>query len=60
MVLWASLSQDTFFAATAGLIFLSEPIIRLIFERGAFTGMDTIARARGDVDMLYVMMQMSG
>ena len=27
--------------ATAGLIFLAEPIIRLIFEHGAFTGFDT-------------------
>ncbi len=32
--------------ATAGLIFLSEPIIRLIFERGAFTSLDTIATAQ--------------
>jgi len=32
--------------ATAGLIVLSEPIIRLIFERGAFTDADTIATAQ--------------
>lgn len=32
--------------ATAGLIILSEPIIRLIFERGAFTATDTIATAQ--------------
>ncbi len=32
--------------ASAGLILLSEPIIRLIFERGAFTGADTIATAQ--------------
>lgn len=32
--------------ATAGLILLSEPIIRLIFERGAFTASDTVATAR--------------
>ena len=32
--------------ATAGLILLSEPIIRLIFERGAFTGLDTVATAQ--------------
>ncbi len=31
--------------ATAGLIVLSEPIIRLIFERGAFNAADTIATA---------------
>ncbi len=31
--------------ATAGLIILSEPIIRLIFEHGAFTPADTIATA---------------
>lgn len=31
--------------ATAWLIILSEPIIRLIFERGAFTSIDTIATA---------------
>ncbi len=32
--------------ATAGLIILSEPIIRLIFERGAFTSIDTVATAQ--------------
>jgi putative peptidoglycan lipid II flippase len=32
--------------ATAGLILLAEPIIRLIFERGAFTGADTAATAQ--------------
>jgi putative peptidoglycan lipid II flippase len=32
--------------ATAGLIFLAEPIIRLIFERGAFTALDTVATAQ--------------
>ena len=32
--------------ATAGLIILSEPIIRLIFEHGAFTQADTIATAQ--------------
>jgi putative peptidoglycan lipid II flippase len=32
--------------ATAGLILLSEPIIRLIFERGAFTSTDTTATAQ--------------
>lgn len=32
--------------ATAGLILLSEPIIRLIFERGAFTALDTVATAQ--------------
>ncbi len=32
--------------ATAGLILLSEPIISLIFERGAFTGLDTVATAQ--------------
>jgi len=32
--------------ATAGLIILSEPIIRLIFEHGAFTRTDTIATAQ--------------
>jgi len=32
--------------ATAGLILLSEPIIRLIFEHGAFTPEDTIATAQ--------------
>ena len=32
--------------ASAGLILLSEPIIRLIFQRGAFTGFDTIATAQ--------------
>ena len=32
--------------ATAGLILLSEPIIRLIFERGAFTAIDTTATAQ--------------
>ncbi|BHH83288.1 murein biosynthesis integral membrane protein MurJ [Desulforhopalus sp. 52FAK] len=31
--------------ATAWLILLSEPIIRLIFEHGAFTALDTIATA---------------
>ncbi len=31
--------------ATAGLIILSEPIIRLIFEHGAFTATDTLATA---------------
>ncbi len=31
--------------ATAGLILLAEPIIRLIFERGAFTAADTTATA---------------
>jgi putative peptidoglycan lipid II flippase len=31
--------------ATAGLIVLSEPIIRLIFEHGAFTAKDTLATA---------------
>jgi len=31
--------------ATAWLILLSEPIIRLIFERGAFTPFDTVATA---------------
>lgn len=31
--------------ATAGLIILSEPIIRLIFEHGAFTHADTVATA---------------
>lgn len=31
--------------ATAGLIILSEPIIRLIFEHGAFTAVDTLATA---------------
>ncbi len=31
--------------ATLGLILLSEPVIRIIFERGAFTGFDTIATA---------------
>lgn len=31
--------------ATAGLILLSEPIIRLIFEHGAFTPEDTLATA---------------
>jgi len=31
--------------ATAGLILLSEPIIRLIFEHGAFTPSDTLATA---------------
>lgn len=31
--------------ATAGLILLSEPIIQLIFQRGAFTSLDTIATA---------------
>lgn len=29
--------------ATAGLIILAEPIIRIIFERGAFTSADTLA-----------------
>jgi putative peptidoglycan lipid II flippase len=32
--------------ATAWLMLLSEPIIRLIFERGAFTAFDTIATAK--------------
>jgi putative peptidoglycan lipid II flippase len=32
--------------ATAGLILLSEPIIRLIFERGAFTSIDTTATSQ--------------
>ena len=32
--------------ATAGLIILSEPIIRLIFEHGAFTPEDTLATAQ--------------
>lgn len=32
--------------ASAGLFILSEPIIRLIFERGAFTSMDTLATAQ--------------
>ncbi|MDR3628839.1 MAG: murein biosynthesis integral membrane protein MurJ [Desulfocapsaceae bacterium] len=32
--------------ASAGLILLSEPIIRFIFERGAFTGFDTAATAQ--------------
>lgn len=32
--------------ATAWFILLSEPIIRLIFERGAFTAFDTIATAK--------------
>ena len=32
--------------ATAGLMLLSEPIIRLIFEHGAFTAKDTIATAQ--------------
>jgi len=32
--------------ATAGLILLSEPIIRLIFEHGAFTALDTVATAQ--------------
>lgn len=32
--------------ATAGLIILAEPIIKMIFERGAFTGADTIATAQ--------------
>ncbi len=31
--------------ATAGLIVLAEPIIRLIFEHGAFTAQDTVATA---------------
>lgn len=31
--------------ATIGLILLAEPIIRIIFERGAFTSFDTIATA---------------
>ncbi len=29
--------------ATVGLVLLGEPIIRLIFERGRFTGLDTLA-----------------
>jgi putative peptidoglycan lipid II flippase len=32
--------------ATAGLILLAEPIIRLIFEHGAFTALDTVATAQ--------------
>ena len=32
--------------ATAGLILLSQPIIRLIFEHGAFTPADTLATAQ--------------
>ena len=32
--------------ATAGLIVLAEPIIRLIFEHGAFTAKDTLATAQ--------------
>ncbi|MBV5307065.1 MAG: murein biosynthesis integral membrane protein MurJ [Desulfobulbaceae bacterium] len=32
--------------ATTGLILLSEPIIRLIFEHGAFTALDTVATAQ--------------
>ena len=32
--------------ATAGLIILAEPIIRLIFEHGAFTATDTLATAQ--------------
>ncbi|EKD35296.1 MAG: hypothetical protein ACD_75C01964G0021 [uncultured bacterium] len=32
--------------ATAGLIILSEPIIRVIFEHGAFTALDTVATAQ--------------
>ncbi|MDO8947355.1 MAG: murein biosynthesis integral membrane protein MurJ [Desulfocapsaceae bacterium] len=32
--------------ATAGLVLLAEPIIRLIFERGAFTAFDTVATAQ--------------
>jgi putative peptidoglycan lipid II flippase len=32
--------------ATAGLILLADPIIRLIFERGAFTSADTTATAQ--------------
>jgi putative peptidoglycan lipid II flippase len=32
--------------ATAGLIILAEPIIRLIFEHGAFTANDTVATAQ--------------
>jgi len=32
--------------ATAGLIVLAEPIIRLIFEHGAFTAEDTLATAQ--------------
>ncbi len=32
--------------ATAGLIILSEPIIRIIYERGAFTPADTLATAQ--------------
>lgn len=31
--------------ATAGLVLLAEPIIRLIFEHGAFTAMDTLQTA---------------
>ena len=33
--------------ATAGLILLAEPIIRLIFEHGAFTSLDTLQHRRG-------------
>ncbi len=32
--------------ATAGLTLLAEPIIRLIFEHGAFTALDTVATAQ--------------
>ena len=32
--------------ATAGLVLLAEPIIRLIFEHGAFTAADTLATAQ--------------
>ena len=32
--------------ATLGLIVLSEPIVRLLFEHGAFTAADTVATAR--------------
>ena len=32
--------------ATLGLIVLSEPIVRLLFEHGAFTAADTAATAR--------------
>lgn len=32
--------------ATVGLILLAEPIIRLIFERGAFTALDTVHTAQ--------------
>ena len=34
--------------ATLGLIALSEPIVRLLFQHGAFTAADTAATAQGD------------